>query len=278
MFPDTRTMARAAADRAAAVLRLPVETQGRGPRHVRHRQLPDRVRRRAGRPDPGRALGRRRRLPHGRVRGHRPRPSGQLPTVDPRADRASPPVPGPPTTSTGWPRPTGSASATPACWATTRSTCAAWASARTGTWPSTTLRWPTSTTDVDVKVVALDDGCRRQQVNEGHFATDADVPRAGRHRDHPRPAPGRDRPGRGARGPQGGAGPRRARRARSPPRARRPSSSARPTPPSCSTPTRPAALGPLNRHRHRPSGPPVDSGPRAGTRPRSTPSHRSRNG
>ncbi len=29
---------------------------------------------------------------------------------------------------------------------------------------------------VDVKVVALDPGCRRQQVNEGHFATDADVP------------------------------------------------------------------------------------------------------
>src|ERR1700722_19882234 len=28
----------------------------------------------------------------------------------------------------------------------------------------------------DVKVVTLDPGCRRQQVNEGHFATDADVP------------------------------------------------------------------------------------------------------
>jgi glucosamine-6-phosphate deaminase len=28
----------------------------------------------------------------------------------------------------------------------------------------------------DVKVVALDEGCRRQQVNEGHFATDRDVP------------------------------------------------------------------------------------------------------
>ncbi|HEV3281869.1 MAG TPA: glucosamine-6-phosphate deaminase [Acidimicrobiales bacterium] len=28
----------------------------------------------------------------------------------------------------------------------------------------------------DVKVVALDDGCRRQQVNEGHFATERDVP------------------------------------------------------------------------------------------------------
>jgi glucosamine-6-phosphate deaminase len=28
----------------------------------------------------------------------------------------------------------------------------------------------------DVKVVALDAGCRRQQVNEGHFASDADVP------------------------------------------------------------------------------------------------------
>ncbi len=29
---------------------------------------------------------------------------------------------------------------------------------------------------LDVKVVTLDDGCRRQQVNEGHFASDADVP------------------------------------------------------------------------------------------------------
>ena len=29
---------------------------------------------------------------------------------------------------------------------------------------------------VDVKVVALDAGCRRQQVDEGHFATDAEVP------------------------------------------------------------------------------------------------------
>jgi glucosamine-6-phosphate deaminase len=28
----------------------------------------------------------------------------------------------------------------------------------------------------DVKVVVLDEGCRRQQVNEGHFATDGDVP------------------------------------------------------------------------------------------------------
>jgi glucosamine-6-phosphate deaminase len=29
---------------------------------------------------------------------------------------------------------------------------------------------------LDVKVVTLDEGCRRQQVNEGHFASDADVP------------------------------------------------------------------------------------------------------
>jgi glucosamine-6-phosphate deaminase len=29
---------------------------------------------------------------------------------------------------------------------------------------------------LDLKVVTLDPGCRRQQVNEGHFATDADVP------------------------------------------------------------------------------------------------------
>ncbi len=30
--------------------------------------------------------------------------------------------------------------------------------------------------ELDVKVVALDPGCRRQQVNEGHFASDAEVP------------------------------------------------------------------------------------------------------
>ena len=30
---------------------------------------------------------------------------------------------------------------------------------------------------LDVKIVELDPGCRRQQVNEGHFATDDDVPR-----------------------------------------------------------------------------------------------------
>jgi glucosamine-6-phosphate deaminase len=30
--------------------------------------------------------------------------------------------------------------------------------------------------DLDVKVVELDASCRRQQVNEGHFATDGDVP------------------------------------------------------------------------------------------------------
>ena len=29
---------------------------------------------------------------------------------------------------------------------------------------------------LDVKVVTLDEGCRRQQVNEGHFPSDADVP------------------------------------------------------------------------------------------------------
>ncbi len=29
---------------------------------------------------------------------------------------------------------------------------------------------------LDLKVVTLDEGCRRQQVNEGHFPTEADVP------------------------------------------------------------------------------------------------------
>ena len=54
--------------------------------------------------------------------------------------------PGPPTTSTGWPRRRRSASGTRGCSGHHPSTCAAWVSARTGTWPSTTRRWPISTT------------------------------------------------------------------------------------------------------------------------------------
>ena len=64
---------------------------------------------------------------------------------------------------------------------------------------------------LDVKVVELDEGCRRQQVDEGHFPTEADVPAEAVTVTIPallRAGPGA---GRGARGPQGRAGPRRAR-------------------------------------------------------------------
>ena len=44
------------------------------------------------------------------------------------------------------PSPTPSASGMPGSWRPTPSICAASASARTATWPSTTPRWPTSTT------------------------------------------------------------------------------------------------------------------------------------
>ena len=112
--------------------------------------------------------------------------------------------------------------------AATRSTCAAWASARTATWPSTTPRWPTSTIRADVKVVTLDDGCRRQQVNEGHFPGDADVPRQAVTVTIPALLRARSGAGRGARGPQGRAGPGRPRGPGDAPRARPPSSSAPP--------------------------------------------------
>ncbi len=50
----------------------------------------------------------------------------------------------------------------PPCWPPTRSICAAWVA--------------DFDDHRDVKVVVLDPACRRQQVNEGHFAGDADVP------------------------------------------------------------------------------------------------------
>ena len=79
-------------------------------------------------------------------------------------------------------------------------------SARTGTWPSTTPRWPTSTTRSTCKVVELDAACRRQQVDEGHFATDADVPDRAMTVTIPALLRARTGAGHRARGPQGGAG------------------------------------------------------------------------
>ena len=118
----------------------------RGPRHVRHRQLAVRVRRRADPRHAGRPVGLDRHLPHGRVRRRRAGPSGRLPALDPRAHRrAGPPPHG---QLPRRPRPTRrrSAVATPACWPRARSTSAASASVRTATSPSTTRGWPTSTT------------------------------------------------------------------------------------------------------------------------------------
>ena len=119
---------------------------GLGPRHVRHRQLAARLRRRPGDDTPD--------VPWGDVVvfhmdeyvGAGPDHPAGLPALDPRADRRARPAPG-----RALPRRPGRpdcrrAPATPGCWSTTPSTCAAWASARTVTWPSTIHPWPTSTT------------------------------------------------------------------------------------------------------------------------------------
>ena len=74
-----------------------------------------------------------------------------------------------------------------------RSTSAVSASARTATSRSTTRRSPTSPTRVAVKVVALDDACRRQQVGEGHFPDVDAVPPHRDHGDDPRAARARRR-------------------------------------------------------------------------------------
>ena len=148
-----------------------------GPRHVRHRQLPTGVHRRP----PGRATAPvpwsdDRGLPHGRVRGCRARPSrpdsgtgsttASRRRAHPRAvhylDGLAPPG----------------------------DECARYAALLEdhpldlcclGIGENGHLAFndpPVADFDdpLDVKVVTLDEGCRRQQVNEGHFPTDADVP------------------------------------------------------------------------------------------------------
>ena len=79
------------------------------------------------------------------------------------------PDPGPPTTSTGWPARTRSASATPGCCA-----CHPLDLCCLGIGENGHLAFndpPVADFDdpADVKVVELDAGCRRQQVDEGHF-------------------------------------------------------------------------------------------------------------
>ena len=104
------------------------------------------------------------------------------PTIRPASGAGStsgsrcPSDPGPPTTSTGWPRPA--------------SECARYAQLLRhypldlcclGIGENGHLAFndpPVADFDdpLDLKVVTLDGACRRQQVNEGHFPTEADVP------------------------------------------------------------------------------------------------------
>ena len=123
-----------------------VAVPGDGARHVRHRKLPAGLRAGAGARDRGRALGRHRGLPHGRVRRGGTGPPGRLPALDPGAHRRAGPPEG--RLLRGGPRRRrgGVPPLQPASCSGTRSTCAASGSARTGTWPSTTRPWPTSPT------------------------------------------------------------------------------------------------------------------------------------
>ena len=68
----------------------------RGPRHVRHRQLPAGLRRRPGRSHAGCALERCGRVPHGRVRRRGTRAPRRVPTLDPPAHRRTGRSPGRP--------------------------------------------------------------------------------------------------------------------------------------------------------------------------------------
>ena len=85
-------------------------------------------------------------------------------------------VPGRRTTSTGSPIPGPSAIAMPGCCGPIPSICAVSVSGRTAIWPSTTLPVADFDDPLVVKVVELEAACRRQQVNEGHFASIDDVP------------------------------------------------------------------------------------------------------
>ncbi len=117
-----------------------------GARHVRHRELTTRIRRDARDRDRGRPLGGHDRLPHGRIRRHRARPPGRIPEVDPGTDRRTSSTEGGVLRRRARATSRPPAPAMPTSWPGTLSTCAAWASGRTGTWPSTTRAWPTSTT------------------------------------------------------------------------------------------------------------------------------------
>ena len=153
----------------------------------------------------------RHRVPHGRVRRPAAHALGELPALHARAGRGDAAVQGVPLPHgrhrrRARPKPT----ATPRCCARIRSTCAAAGSARTATSRSTIRRSPTSTTRVDVKIVALEPASRRQQVGRGPLRDDRRRADARDHRHDPRAAPRPPRARDRARGAQGRAGARRA--------------------------------------------------------------------
>ena len=238
--PTSAAMARAAADEAVRRPAGSGGSPGHGARHVRHRQLPAGFRPCPGARDRGGALGRHRRLPHGRVRRGGPGPPGGLPALDPRAHCGAGPPEGCLLRRGPGRRRGGVPSLQPSSCACTRSTCAASGSGENGHLAFNDPPVADFADPLDVKVVELEPACRLQQVNEGHFPGLDDCPGARHHRDDPGPAAGRPRPGRRPRGPQGRAGGRRADRPdhdrRAPPRR----CGRSPTPPSTSSPTRPA--------------------------------------
>ena len=73
----------------------------------------------------------------------------------------------------------------------TRSICAASGSERTGTSRSTIRRMRDLDDPASVKVVTLEESCRLQQVNEGHFPDIEAVPGAGDHGDSASASPRR---------------------------------------------------------------------------------------
>ena len=95
----------------------------------------------------------------------------------------------------------------PTCWPPSRSTCAASGIGENGHLAFNDPPVADFDDPRDVKVVTLDGGCRRQQVDEGHFATDGDVPEQAVTVTIPALLRATAGAGRRARGPQGGAGP-----------------------------------------------------------------------
>ncbi len=108
--------------------------------------------------------------------------SGSGPTTRPASATGSTigstcrPVPGPSTTSTAWPRPTRECDRYASLLALHPLDLCCLGIGENGHLAFNDPPVADFEDPLDVKVVTLDEGCRRQQVDEGHFPTDADVP------------------------------------------------------------------------------------------------------